>query len=113
MKKERKPRRKDQTNKYISKVIEADDIKRRPKKAKTEVTPEEDPMKHGLPKSDDPIKMSEDTPVDPDDNLGEEVESPIQPCNGGEDPVTGRRVRRRKINVLEGGSQSRDNEERR
>ena len=45
-------------------------------------------------------------PVEPD-NIDEEEEGPIQPSDGGEDPGTGRRVRRKTVNLMEGGGQTR------
>ena len=97
---------KKRSDEYISKVIEADDIKRNPKKAKVEETAVEDPTEAV------PERMAEDTPVDSDDDLAEENEGGIQPSDGGEEAGAGRRVRRRTVNLLEGGSRTRDKEDR-
>ena len=102
---------KKRSDEYISKVIEADDMKRNPKKSKVDETPERSPTIRAH-KEDDQARMAEDTPVDSDDDLGDEGEDRAQPSDGGEEAGAGRRVRRRTVNLLEDGSRTRDKEER-
>ena len=88
---ERAKRAKKRSDEFITKVIEADDAKRNPKKAKV----------------DEAQESPEDTPVEPDSDADEKEEGPIQPSDGGEDPGTGRRVRRRTVSLVEGGGRIR------
>ena len=81
---------KKRSDEFITKVIEADGIKRNPKKAKVDEEP------------------AASIPVEPESDEDSEGEGPIQPSDGGEDPGTGRRVRRKTVNLLEGGSSIRE-----
>ena len=90
---------KKRSDDFITKVIDADDLKRNPKKAKIE---------EGNPEE----KVAEDTPVEPESDEESEDEGQVNPSDGGEDPGTGRRVRRKVVNLLEGGSSTRRKQER-
>ena len=67
-------------------------------------------------KVDDKGVASEETPetipIEPESDADSEGEGPTQPNDGGEDPGTGRRVKRRTINLLEGGNMTRVEKER-
>ena len=96
---ERAKTAKKRSDDFITKVIEADDEKRNPKKAKTdENKPEE--------------RAAEDVPVESESDEESEGEGKIVPSDGGENPGTGRRVRRKIINLLEGGSSTRVKDQR-
>ena len=95
---DRAKRAKRRADDYVSKVIEEDDLKRNPKKAKVESTEETKTRE----------KAAEDVPVEAESDSDNEGEGPVQPSDGGENPGDGRRVRRKVINLLEGGAVIRD-----
>ena len=96
---ERAKTAKKRSDEFLEKVIEADDQKRNPKKAKIDETKPEE-------------KAAEDVPVESESDEESEGEGKIVPSDGGENPGTGRRVRRKIINLLEGGSSTRVKDQR-